>query len=150
MRPLRPPFLSWLVCLAFAGCAAHRERAVAPAPEPAPLQSSVAPKCASHGSDGATDCITSPTLLATPALQEAVHDLRRLGLVLGFEEVGHGRVALTLADEAVAQHTPLAYHLERFYRAYRTAYDLGDVVVLELWRDGQDIGSYTSQGLLLR
>jgi hypothetical protein len=149
MRLVRSPLLLWVLSLAAAGCA-HRARPPAPEPAPTAPEQSVAPKCASRGTDGTTACTVSPVLLATPQLQEAVHDLRRLGLVLGFDEVGHGRVALTLSDEAVAQHTPLAYHLERFYRAYRTAYDLGDVVALELWRDGREIGSYTSQGLLLR
>jgi hypothetical protein len=36
------------------------------------------------------------------------------------------------------------------YRAYRVAYDYGDTVALELWKDGEQVGTYTSQGLLLR
>jgi hypothetical protein len=86
----------------------------------------------------------------TPQLQEAVHDLRRLGLANAMREVGKGRVALVLGETALAQHVPLAYHLERLYRAYRVAYDYGDVVALELWLNGEQVGTYTSQGLLLR
>jgi hypothetical protein len=94
-------------------------------------------------------CATSPGLLVTPQLQEAVHDLRRLGLANAMREVGRGRAALVLGETALAQHVPLAYHLERMYRAYRTAYDYGDTVALELWYHGEQVGTYTSQGLLL-
>ena len=106
--------------------------------------------CAEPGTNGALRCSTSHELLATPALQEAVHDVRRLGLVTDIKEVGHGRVELKVTDEGMAQYTPLAYHLEHLYRAYRTAYDYGDVVVLELWYRGRSVGSYGSDGLLLR
>jgi hypothetical protein len=30
------------------------------------------------------------------------------------------------------------------------AYDYGDEVALELWYNGEQVGTYTSQGLLLR
>jgi hypothetical protein len=57
---------------------------------------------------------------------------------------------VVLGETALEQHVPLAYHLERMYRAYRSAYDYGDTVALELWKDGEQVGTYTSQGLLLR
>jgi hypothetical protein len=112
----------------------------------------VAP-CANAGTDGADTssvCATSPALLVSPQLQEAVHDLRRLGLANAMREVGRGRVAVVLGETALERHVPLAYHLERMYRAYRVAYDYGDTVALELWKDGEQVGTYTSQGLLLR
>jgi hypothetical protein len=99
--------------------------------------------------DTTSECATSPALLLSPQLQEAVHDLRRLGLATAMREVGRGRVAVNITEAALAQHTPLAYHLERMYRAYRNAYDYGDAAALELWRHGQLVGIYTSQGLLL-
>jgi len=106
--------------------------------------------CAEPGTSGTLHCSTSQELLATPALQEAVHDVRRLGFVTDIHEVARGRVALTVTDEGLAQYTPLAYHLEHLYRAYRTAYEYGDVAVLELWHNRRSVGSYTSEGLLLR
>ena len=106
--------------------------------------------CAEPGTNGTLGCSTSQEILATPALQAAVHDLRRLGLVTDIKEVGHGRLALTVTDEALAKYTPLAYHLERLYRAYRGAYDYGDAVALELWHNGDSVGSYGSEGLFLR
>jgi hypothetical protein len=112
----------------------------------------VAP-CANAGTDGADTssvCATSAALLVSPQLQEAVHDLRRLGLANAMREVGRGRVAVVLGETALERHVPLAYHLERMYRAYRVAYDYGDTVALELWKDGEQVGTYTSQGLLLR
>ena len=146
--------LLWLsqlaLLLGIAGCVAGGQGTAAGAqPESRPAAPDPA-ICAEPGTDGARDCRTSVEMLATPQLQEVVHDLRRLGLVTDIVEVGRGRVALTLGEEALAKYTPLAYHLERLYRAYRSAYDYGDIVVLELWQDSRDVGSYTSQGLLLR
>jgi hypothetical protein len=145
------------VCLALVGCASHGQGSDAgfqPAPAP-PVAEFAAPcaRAATAGTDG-TDttsiCATSPGLLVSPQLQETVHDLRRLGLANAMREVGKGRVALVLGETALARHVPLAYHLERLYRAYRSAYDYGDVVALELWYRGEQVGTYTSEGLLLR
>ena len=144
-----------LACLAFAaaaGCASSKSAAEdAPAPSPPPL--GYPAPCASADADAVdttSTCATSPGILVTPQLQEAVHDLRRLGLANAIREVGKGRVSLVLGETALARHVPLAYHLERLYRAYRTAYDYGDEVALELWYKGEQVGTYTSQGLLLR
>jgi hypothetical protein len=140
----------WLVV----GCASHGGDTDAGfQPEPEPADPDVAAPCATAGTDGSDTssvCATSPALLVTPQLQETVHDLRRLGLANAIREVGHGRVSLALGETALARHVPLAYHLERLYRAYRSAYDYGDVVALELWYHGEQVGTYTSQGLLLR
>ncbi|MGH7514217.1 MAG: hypothetical protein ACREOQ_14985 [Gemmatimonadales bacterium] len=138
--------------LALIGCAAGKS-AADEEPEPAPPPPAFPAPCATAGTDGGTDttsvCATSPGLLVSPQLQEAVHDLRRLGLANAMREVGKGRVALMLGETALERHVPLAYHLERLYRAYRTAYDYGDVVALELWYHGEQVGTYTSLGLLL-
>jgi hypothetical protein len=146
--------LALLVWLAAVGCASHGQDTDAGfQPEPEPADAEVAAPCASAGTDGSDTssvCATSPALLVTPQLQEAVHDLRRLGLANAMREVGHGRVSLALGETALERHVPLAYHLERLYRSYRAAYDYGDVVALELWYHGQQVGTYTSQGLLLR
>lgn len=144
----------WFVWLAVVGCASHGGNTAAGLePEPTPADADVSAPCATAGTDGSDTssvCATSPALLVTPQLQEALHDLRRLGLVNAAREVGRGRVSLALGETALARHVPLAYHLERLYRAYRSAYDYGDVVALELWHHGEQVGTYTSQGLLLR
>jgi len=150
MRPLGLSQVALLLGIASSGCGSMSSGSAA-GTQPAPML--VVPDsamCAEPGTNGTRRCSTSQEVLATPALQEAVHDLRRLGLVTDIQEVGHGRVALTVTDEALAQYTPLAYHLEHLYRAYRIAYDYGDVVALELWHNAHAVGSYGSQGLLLR
>jgi hypothetical protein len=144
--------LALLVYSAAVGCASGRS-AAEDGPEPAPPPPEIPAPCATAGTDGADTtsvCATSPGLLVSPQLQEAVHDLRRLGLANAMREVGKGRVALVLGETALQRHVPLAYHLERFYRAYRFAYDYGDEVALELWYHAEQAGTYTSQGLLLR
>jgi hypothetical protein len=144
-----------LACLAFAaavGCASGKS-AAEDAPEPTPPPLGYPAPCADAGTDGVDTtsvCATSPGRLVSPQLQETLHDLRRLGLANAVREVGKGRVALDLGETALARHVPLAYHLERLYRAYRSAYDYGDEVALELWYKGGQVGTYTSQGLLLR
>jgi len=143
-----------LTCLAFAaaaGCASGKS-AAEDAPEPVPPPPEVPAPCATAGTDGVDTtsvCATSPGILVSPQLQESVHDLRRLGLANAIREVGKGRVAVVLGETALERHVPLGYHLERFYRAYRFAYDYGDDVALELWYHGERVGTYTSQGLLL-
>lgn len=153
MRLIGQVPLTGLVWLAVVGCASGSSAAGA-GPEPAPPPPEFPAPCATAGTDGGTDttsvCATSPGLLVSPQLQEAVHDLRRLGLANAMREVGKGRVALELGKTALAHHVPLAYHLERLYRAYRSAYDYGDAASLELWYQGEQVGTYTSQGLLLR
>jgi|SRR6476661_8616684 hypothetical protein len=152
MRLLRLPPVACLVWLAIVGCVSSRS-AAGEGPEPAPPPPDVPAPCASAGTDGGDTtsvCATSAALLVSPQLQETVHDLRRLGLANAMREVGKGRVALVLGETALARHVPLAYHLERLYRAYRSAYDYGDVTALELWYHGEQVGTYTSQGLLLR
>ncbi|HET8833162.1 MAG TPA: hypothetical protein VFN08_00430 [Gemmatimonadales bacterium] len=142
-------------CLALAaavGCASSKS-AAEDAPEPTPPPLGYPAPCANTATDAADTssvCATSPGILVSPQLQEVVHDLRRLGLANAIREVGKGRVSLALGETALARHVPLAYHLERFYRAYRLAYDYGDEVALELWYNGEQVGTYTSQGLLLR
>ncbi len=118
-------------------------------PAPVGIADSADLACAGGGKGGNPSCPVSPTLLVTPQLQGAVHDLRRLGLVTEIHEIGHARLALVLGEDALDQSTPLAYHLERFYRAYRGTYLLGDAVKFELWRDGEQVGDYTDQGLFL-
>jgi hypothetical protein len=144
--------LAIAVSLTIAGCAPGRS-AAEDGPEPAPPPPEVPAPCASTGTDG-TDttsiCATSPSLLVTTQLQDAIHDLRRLGLANAMREVGKARVALALGETALQRHVPLAYHLERLYRAYRSAYDYGDATALELWYHGEQVGTYTSLGLLLR
>jgi len=152
MRLLGLPSLAWLGYLAVVGCAHQKSAAgTEPAPQAAPPE--VPAPCATAGTDG-TDttsvCATSPGMLVSAQLQDAVHDLRRLGLANAIREVGKGRVALVLGETALERHVPLGYHLERLYRAYRSAYDYGDVVALELWLHGEQVGTYTSGGLLLR
>jgi hypothetical protein len=119
-------------------------------PAPATAADSVALACATAGSDGSPACPTSEALQHTPQLQAALHDLRRLRMVTEARELSAGRLMLRLGDAALADETPLAYHLEHLYRAYRAAYDLGDVVVLELVYQGRRVGFYTNQGLLIR
>ena len=131
-----------------AGCATRPQ--AASSPHPAAPVDSVALACAESGPGGSASCPTSQALLLTPQLQTALHDLRRLGYVTEAKEASSGRVALTLATVAMSDQSPLAYHLEHFYRAYRSAYDLGDAVVLELVYEGKRVGFYTNQGLLLR
>ena len=150
MRPLGLSQVALLLVIASSGCgSSNRQSAAGTQPEPTPSAPD-STMCAEAGTSGTLRCSTSQELLATPALQEAVHDLRRLGLVTDMQEVGRGRVALKVTDEGMAQYTPLAYHLEHLYRAYRTAYDYGDVVVFELWHRGRSVGSYASEGLLFR
>jgi hypothetical protein len=150
---LLPP--AAFACLALSGCA-HSGGAAGEVDETKPAaryRDEIVAPCATAGTDGAdtsSACATSPGLLVSPQLQEAVHDLRRLGLANAMREVGRGRVAVVLSESALDRHVPLAYHLERMYRAYRAAYDYGDTVALELWKDGEQVGTYTSQGLLLR
>jgi len=59
-------------------------------------------------------------------------------------------VELQLGETALAGHVPLAYQLERLYRAYRFAYDYGDEVALELWYHGEQVATFYAGGLLLR
>jgi len=144
--------LVWFASFSMAACASSRS-AAGEEPEAAPPPPEIPAPCATAGTDGVDTtsvCATSAALLVSPQLQEAVHDLRRLGLANAVREVGKGRVALVLGETALERHVPLAYHLERLYRAYRSAYDYGDVVALELWYNGEQVGTYTSQGLLLR
>ena len=151
MKPLGLSQLTWLVCVALAACASHSSDAGYTPPERPPAdQESLEASCARAGAGGSPSCFTSEVLLATPQLREAIHDLRRLGLVTTVSEVGHARLELALGDEALAPGAPLAYHLEHLYATYRNTYDLRDAVVLELWRDGAKVGTYTYQGLLLR
>jgi hypothetical protein len=135
-----------------AACARTPPEANAPTAAPAPVTAadSIAFACASAGSNGSAACPTSEALVLTPQLQDALHDLRRLGMVTEARELSAGRVMLRVGDAALADETPLAYHLEHFYRAYRAAYDLGDIVVLELVYQGRRVGFYTNQGLLIR
>jgi hypothetical protein len=151
MRLISQLALGWFACFAVAGCASSTSAAgYGPEPEAAPPD--VPAPCATAGTDGVDTtsvCATSAGLLVSPQLQEVVHDLRRLGLANAMREVGKGRVALMLGETALERHVPLAYHLERMYRAYRRAYDYGDEVALELWYHGEQVGTYTSQGLLL-
>ena len=144
--------LAWLAFAAALGCASAKS-AAEDAPEPSAPPLGYPAPCASAGTDGVDTtsvCATSPGMLVTQQLQETVHDLRRLGLANAIREVGKGRVALMLGETALERHIPLAYHLERLYRAYRIAYDYGDETALELWYNGEQVGTYTSQGLLLR
>jgi hypothetical protein len=152
MRSIWQLNLAWLAFVAALGCGSGRS-AAEDAPEPTPPPLGYPAPCASAGTDGVDTisvCATTPGLLVTQQLQESVHDLRRLGLANAIREVGKGRVALMLGETALQRHIPLAYHLERLYRAYRMAYDYGDEVALELWYNGEQVGTYTSQGLLLR
>jgi hypothetical protein len=152
MRPRGLARLAWLGWIAIAGCRSSSSDAgydpvLVPAPTGAADSLDIA--CADAGKGGAPTCPVSPGLLSTPQMQRAVHDLRRLGLATEIRDQGQGRVALSLGEGAMDQSTPLAYHLERFYRAYRDAYALGDAVRLELWWGGRQVGDYTDQGLYL-
>lgn len=146
LMPFRLRSLAWLGGLAIAGCASGGgPRGTSATATPAPEAASDSAACV-----GSLACTTDEALLTTPQLRNAVHDLGRLGLVTEVRERGSGKVVLTMTDAALEPATALAFQLEQLYRAYRSAYDLGDSVMLELWQGGARVGQYTSQGLLLR
>lgn len=87
-------------------------------------------------------------LMRQPDLNQALTDVRRLGLITGFQEMRLGLLRLE-AGPSFARGTSVSYNFNRLRRAYRKSIDYYGDGILEIWGDGGKLGEYTVDGLLL-
>lgn len=80
--------------------------------------------------------------------RRALSDVMRLKIVSEYEEARPGLLVLALG-EGYATGTSVEYNLKRLFAAYEAFLQYEERAVFELWLDGQKIGEYTRDGLLV-
>lgn len=80
--------------------------------------------------------------------RRALSDVIRLKIVSEYEEARPGLLVLALG-EGYSTGTSVEYNLKRLFAAYEAFLQYEERAVLELWLNGQKIGEYTRDGLLV-
>jgi hypothetical protein len=80
--------------------------------------------------------------------RRALSDVTRLKIVSEYEEARPGLLVLALG-EGYTSGTSVEYNLKRLFAAYEAFLQYEERAVIELWLNGQKIGEYTRDGLLL-
>ncbi len=80
--------------------------------------------------------------------RRALSDVTRLKIVSEYEEARPGLLVLALG-EGYETGTSVEYNLKRLFAAYEAFLQYEERAVFELWLNGQKIGEYTRDGLLL-
>jgi hypothetical protein len=78
----------------------------------------------------------------------AFDDVRRLGVALEFQEVQVGLLRVTIGP-GFATVSSANYNLEHLYSVYRTTSYRRVDALIELWKDGVQVGEVTSRGVLV-
>jgi hypothetical protein len=106
----------------------------------------------SAGSDstpsGRAPAVPPPPITLHPGVRQALNDLIRLGVVAEYGEYRPGLLILVLGD-GYRQSQSVEYNLGRLHKAYGQYLQYRVPAILELWLNGEKIGEYTNQGLLL-
>ena len=97
---------------------------------------------------GRTAPVPPPPITLHPGVRQALNDLTRLGVVAEYGEYRPGLLILVLGD-GYRQSQSVEYNLGRLLKAYGAYLHYSVPPVLELWLNGEKIGEYTNQGLLL-
>ncbi|HET7241401.1 MAG TPA: hypothetical protein VFI77_09585 [Gemmatimonadales bacterium] len=136
----------------------HRTVAFARGPgtsaaEPAQLfqagtEGSTTPEGADSTLSGRAAPVPPPPITLHPGVRQALNDLTRLGVVAEYGEYRPGLLILVLGD-GYKQSQSVEYNLGRLLKAYGAYLHYSVPPVLELWLNGEKIGEYTNQGLLL-
>jgi hypothetical protein len=136
----------------------HRTVAFARGPgtsagEPAQLfqagsEGTTAPGGADSTPSGRAPGVPPPPITLHPGVRQALNDLTRLGVVAEYGEYRPGLLILVLGD-GYRQSQSVEYNLGRLHKAYGAYLQYRVPAVLELWLNGEKIGEYTNQGLLL-
>jgi hypothetical protein len=80
--------------------------------------------------------------------RRALSDVLRLKIVSEYEEARPGLLVLALG-EGYTSGTSVEYNLKRLFAAYEAFLQYEERAVLELWLNGQKIGEFTRDGLLV-
>jgi hypothetical protein len=136
----------------------HRTVAFARGPgttagEPAQLfqagsEGTTAPAGADSTLSGRAPAVPPPPITLHPGVRQALNDLTRLGVVAEYGEYRPGLLILVLGD-GYKESQSVEYNLGRLHKAYGQYLQYRVPAVLELWLNGEKIGEYTNQGLLL-
>ena len=135
--------LSASVCLVTA-CA----HPVASAPTPADSSTDASAQPASAGPVPETVGRSKAELLRDTDFRVAFEDVRRLRVVLDFDEIKFGLLRVTLGP-GFSSVSSARYNLERLYMTYRVASYRREDTLVELWRDGARIGQVTGGGVVI-
>lgn len=92
--------------------------------------------------------VPPPPITLHPGVRQALADLTRLGVVAEYGEYRPGLLILVLG-EGFRESQSAEYNLGRLHKAYGAYLQYRIPPVLELWLNGEKIGEYTNQGLLL-
>jgi hypothetical protein len=87
-------------------------------------------------------------LRRSTTLRRALDDVARVGIVADFQEVRAGFLRLDLG-KGFATGSSVDYNLNRLRLAYSESLNLPTRCILELWDQGQKVGEYTENGMLL-
>jgi hypothetical protein len=105
-----------------------------------------------EGSDstpsGRAPPVPPPPITLHPGVRQALNDLTRLGVVAEYGEYRPGLLILVLG-EGYRESQSVEYNLGRLHKAYGAYLQYRVPPILELWLNGEKIGEYTNQGLLL-
>jgi hypothetical protein len=152
--------LSSIVLCALTACARHR--APVASAEPAAADS------ASHPYAGPPDMPPADSIVGPPRplqraeipprsnndlvreqdLNQALTDVRRLGIVSGYQEVRRGLLRLAVGP-GFRRGSSVGYNFGRLRMAYRKSIEYYGDGVLEIWAEGRKLGEYTVDGLFL-
>ena len=91
---------------------------------------------------------TNGDLLRNPDFHQAMDDVRRLRLVVYFQEVRRGLLRVE-AGEYFDSGTSVAYNFSRLHSAYSKSIDFYGEAIIEIWQRGRKLGECTRDGLLL-
>jgi hypothetical protein len=91
---------------------------------------------------------TNGELLRTWDFRQAINDVRRLGLIAGFQEMRQGLLRVSAGDE-LETGTSVAYNFTNLYYGYIAAVAYHGDPVIELWQSNQKIGEIGRDGLVL-
>ena len=97
---------------------------------------------------GRAPAVPPPPITLHPGVRQALNDLTRLGVVAEYGEYRPGLLILVLGD-GYRESQSVEYNLGRLLKAYGSYLQYRVPPVLELWLNGEKIGEYTNQGLLL-
>jgi hypothetical protein len=97
---------------------------------------------------GRAPSVPAPPITLHPGVRQALNDLIRLGVVAEYGEYRPGLLILVLGD-GYRQSQSVEYNLGRLHKAYGQYLQYRVPAILELWLNGEKIGEYTNQGLLL-